>query len=169
MTTEAVWTRAGPQTTVMSTPALGSSSLLVCHWRASQPCKMGLITTYRWETGAQRGGLKPGFVLLSLSLPLCCPLLLGSVPSWITYVTQYWLWAPLKCTLWANSLNLHSTLWEGPSGSTDSVSPSTDHQGPPPLLRLGTCVPTRELQWCTCCIQFRLSQWSSQQCHKELC
>ena len=45
-------------------------------------------------------------------------------------------WHHLKWTLWAKSLGPHSTLWEGPPGSTDEVSPNTDHQKPRRLLIL---------------------------------
>ena len=124
MTTEAVWTRASPQTMVMCTPALGSSFLLVCHWCTPQPYKVGLIPTYRWETEAQRGELGP----------------LVSVPSWSLMSPTTDSGHPLKYTLWANSLSLHSSLWEGPSGSKGDISPSSDHQVPSPLLRLGTCI-----------------------------
>ena len=64
------------------------------------------------------------------------PAALGSVPPGSLMSLSTGSGHLSKWTLWAKFLGPHSTLWEGPPGSTDEVSPSTDHQKPRRLLTL---------------------------------
>ena len=88
-------------------------------------------------TRARVGPLPSGPRLCTFPAPAAfLPAASGSVPPGLLMSLSTDSGHPSKWTLWAKSLGPHSTLWEGPPGSTDEVSPSTDHQKPRWLLVL---------------------------------
>lgn len=137
VTTETVWTRAGPHAMVTWTRALSCSSLLVCHWFA--PTALQGWSNCPPHSEAQRGGLKPGLVLLLSRLRVCtlpAAPLSYPLPAWVTNVTMHWLQAPLDLCSVGRFPQSSQHCQEGPSGSTDDVSPSTGHHVQPLLFHL---------------------------------